>query len=410
MYSDQDPLKAPNLSDGIPVSRGYTALLMALCGWLTAAVVIGLSSDADPGRETAEQFGQALATELAALSARPLMTSDALALAAQTRRLIAGGTVTQAEVRTMTGEVLASAGQASAADRRFVRRIQIDGTDAGAAEISVDLGAFDRPVDRATIAGALILPALFSVLYAWWPLMQTRVSRRRERPRVASVELEAELTDEALGPGERGLYTLVVNLFNQLALDTDQRESLNDGIERISEQVASLYGARLLELPGTGVLLAFEAGSHSDRCFEVVCAALLLAQTLDSDEHRAEQSQIEPSIKGTYRFGLHRSDYPADDIELIDLEAVSDTVLLSATARNSTLVVSEQVFADLDRAERLLFEDQRNLALGALETTGEQCFLVHGVTDSYQVLIERQAELLATTLTDSPDESAPAAS
>lgn len=406
MYSDSPQQSGPNAHDpasdpetpGVSV-RVRSATAIVISGWLTAALVMLLLSDSDAGRQTTERFGNAVATELAALSARPLMTSDAIALGAQTRRLIAGGSVTQAEVRTMTGEVLASAGQANLTDRRFTRRIQIDGTDAGTASISIDERAFERPVDSRTVAAGLLAPVLLALFYAGWPAMHARFTGRLGRSRVASVEIETELTDEVLALGERGLYLLVVNLFNQLALDAADRDARIAHIEAIAEQVAGLYGARLLELPGTGVLLAFEAGSHTDRCFEVICAALLLAQAL-TDSAMSNDSET-ATLAGAHRFGLHRGDPPDEAAELIDLEAVSDAVLLSATARNSTLVVSEQVFADLDRAERLLFEDQRNLALGALETTGEHCFLVHGVTDSYQVLIERQAELLNTALAES---------
>jgi len=85
---------------------------------------------------------------------------------------------------------------------------------------------------------------------------------------------------------------------------------------------------------------------------------------------------------------------PLDLASIDDLDAVRDGVLLSATARDQTLVVTEEVFAHLDRPERLLFEEQNNPALSALMTTSRRCFLINGVVDSYQILIERQSELL----------------
>ncbi|MCR9278087.1 MAG: hypothetical protein NXH85_08935 [Pseudomonadaceae bacterium] len=370
------------------------ALLVLAGCWLTAAAVLTTSSNAGTDDARARQFGQGAADQLAALAAQPLMTQDALVLSALAQRLALTADIRFVAITTLDGTALASAGTQPADNAlQFDQVISIDGARAGIASVGLAEERFKQPIATHIVALAVLLPialAALVLLPMGWFASNVRFGRRLED------QIELAVIPESAGLGSRQ-YVLVANLFNQISLDTDDRSvHLSDALWQ-AEQVADLYGGQATALPGTGVLLTFSGYTHSDRCFEIICAAILLAEMFA----RANGQFIEDSEPSEllYRFGLHKVDLDGTEegnpLDVVaDHDAVADAVLLSATARNSTLVVSEDVFFDLDRVERLLFEERRNPALGAMSTAGAHCYLVHGVTDSYQVLLERQAELL----------------
>jgi hypothetical protein len=226
------------------------------------------------------------------------------------------------------------------------------------------------------LIGLLIPPMVVALRHLPW---QTLVA-----PRPTAATEPAPPEPEPPPPPTSELRpVLAVNLFNQLSLPPRIRDAELGRAVRLADAVTDLYSGRVATLPGTGVLLEFEGGQDAERPFQVLCAAFLLARLLDTDD--------EP---GQFRFGLHQAELPRGDDLAPDDPVVQDAALLSAVARPGSIVVSDELFVRVVRPERVCSEHLSNPLLHQLESTEPSAWLVSGLDEPHDGVIEQQAREL----------------
>ena len=109
---------------------------------------------------------------------------------------------------------------------------------------------------------------------------------------------------------------------------------------------------QLLDLPGTGWLVTFEADmAESDYAFGVVLKALAAAELLDELN---EGDHLPPGLELIFRFGLHDIDRPEHLLDLRHSDAAADGIVLSAVAPDGCIATSESTFERVLRPERLV--------------------------------------------------------
>jgi hypothetical protein len=161
-------------------------------------------------------------------------------------------------------------------------------------------------------------------------------------------------------------------------------------VRRRATLVARQIGATISDLAGIGVLLTFD-DDDPDRCFQVLCAALLLA---DSLENVNEARHLAARVELKFRFGAHVTTRDADTSET-NADAIEDTVVLSAVAPEGSIAASREAFERLSRPERFIADDQTHPILRTLATAShEGCVVVSAVADAYGAALDHQAELL----------------
>jgi hypothetical protein len=155
--------------------------------------------------------------------------------------------------------------------------------------------------------------------------------------------------------------------------------------------VARQHGAVESDLANIGILLTF-ADDDADQCFKVLCAALLLAESLD-DLNRARHLAARLEMK--FRFGAHVVTRPGTAEADADSDAIGDTIVLSAVAPEGSIAASREAFARLSRPERFVAESLSNPILQTLTTAAhDSCVIVSAVADAYGAALDRQAELM----------------
>ena len=120
------------------------------------------------------------------------------------------------------------------------------------------------------------------------------------------------------------------------------------------------------DLSNIGVLLTF-TDDDPDQCFKVLCAALLLAESLDNF-NEALHIAARPEMK--FRFGAHVTTPSSDASPDASSDAVQDTVVLSAVAPEGSIAASHDAFERLSRPERFIVEEQTNPILRTLDHGG----------------------------------------
>lgn len=382
-----------------------------------------------------EHYGNTLASQIAALAAEPLMAGDRVALNRLVARLATAEEVVTVGIYTLDNRTLASIdADATIGATVYSTAITFDETIAGYVRVGLDRGIFERPHQDFLLWAALIsVLATLSVagiaiglgrvvLPPLLKLHQSALAIARERgvdydndtpaklgaPKVGAPTLgEFAALSRALAPDEaikpvhapnRPLYALVLNIFNQISLPSDERRHvLNLCRERV-HKVCRLYNGRVMMLPGTGILALFDGFPDDDHAFQAICAAVL-TRDLVSDLNHRRLGQDRAEL--LFRLGLDplppRQFADADENSILDLlrEELQHTVMLSATARNNTVAISRAVFDSILDPARLELSEQRFAAIRSPADGGvSHCYLVDGVVESYGALLDRQAELL----------------
>lgn len=370
-----------------------------------------------------ERYGNTLASQIASLAAEPLMSGDHVALNRIVARLTSADEIVTAGVYTLDNRTIASIDADATIDATtYSTVITFDETIAGYVRVGLDRAMFERPHENFLLWAVLL--SSFSTLLAMAiayalkgailrPLfaLHARASvLARQRGRDSMAEDVPTLGGfallaDALAPVDMShrasnhpLYALVVNIFNQVALPSDERRHVANLCRERAQKVCRLYNGRALTLTGTGILALFDGFTDDDHAFRAICAALL-TRDLVSDLNHQRMDQDRPEL--LFRLALdlltpcQLAETDADAI----LEALGDdiqrAVLLSATARNNTVAISQAVYESILDPGRLTLSEQKSPALQSL-ADGDvlRCYLVDGVAESYGALLGRQAELL----------------
>jgi hypothetical protein len=370
-------------------TRRWQATALALGASLLAAALIGVSwhrsvEEARSARLT--QFGDAAAAQLATLTIEPLITLDRIRLGVLATRMSELPEIESVTIVTVDDRIVANAGTRPLADTPlFTHAIEFEGAVAGYVQIALAPDALSA--GRFAIA-YLLLPALIAALLSAVAgyLLGLRLDT------VAELETATDSDTAADQPvNEVRDWLLAVNLLNLMALPGRERGAVLTDVRRRAALVADRHAAITSDLPNTGILLRL-GDDDPDQCFRVLCAALLLAESLD-DLNKARHLAANAELK--FRFGVHVVSRSRSAPEETNSDAIQDTVVLSAVAPEGSIAVSREAFERLSRPERFIVDEQSNPILSTLSTAAhDSCVIVSAVADAYGAALDQQAEAL----------------
>ena len=172
---------------------------------------------------------------------------------------------------------------------------------------------------------------------------------------------------------------MAVNLFNQLSLTPDQCTRELAFTRMTAERVAALHHGEVLDLPGTGLLIAFRGGHSDDRPFHVLCAAFALSRLL------AEAESL-----GRYRLGVHMLTLESEEVLAVSSDTVKDAAILSALAKDNSIIASSALIEQVPYLQRLVLENMQHPLLEELETIGGGAALAKALAPPHDDLIAQQ--------------------
>ena len=365
------------------VQRVPAMVWAAIGGFLAASAVTIVLVDYVLERRAdvrMDRFSDALGALAAELAVQPMLRPNPVAFSNLGHRMTAFDEVVGFSLYTVDDRVLVFAGRDAndAGTEHYTRAVTADDTVAGYARVVLDRERF-----RPSVAELISVSAPFWLLALAASIGLVVVGRRM------ALSSNARAAGRARGE-VRAAFVLVINLFDQNVQREEKGAVLGLALER-ADQLANIYGGNAEPLPSTGILLVFDDTGSSDRCFEVICAALLTARVIElTNFRRAARS------RPTFRFGLHRCGEPGADVTVGESEEVREALLLSALAPDGKLAVSEEVFARIDRPDKLAADIVARRAMDTLAGTSLSGYrLVHAALGSYGTVIERQAQLFA---------------
>lgn len=379
-------------------SHPFAAVFASAAAYVLASAAIAFAWHASERHSAAhrlDRFGTAIAQTLAAQATEAVLTRDRIGLGVAANRILQLPEVAGIGVYTIDDAPVAVVGDAS--DRpqltAFTAAVTMDDTIAAYVRVSMVAAAFRTSMSLPAAAWAWWLGGLLAATAVGFAFSAGTTNwlanvKRRGAIDTVSAGSQPSLPTAVL---PEHVYVLIVNLFNQISFPPAQKAAALDTALGHVRQIANLYAGRAERLSGTGLLMAFDDTKAEERGFEVLCAALLTARML-RDLNHAHFQNARPEL--VFRYGLHRAPFHAEHNSLKESQEVRDSVMLSAIAPDGNLVVSAEVFDALPRTERLNASAVRHPALAALATTAGSCHIVTSVADSYQALLERQAELL----------------
>jgi hypothetical protein len=378
----------PNVRDAL-TRRRWQATSLALAASLVTALLLGVSwYRSVEGARSARmaQFGNAAAAQLAALAIEPLITLDRIRLGVLATRMSELPELESVTIVTVDDRIVANAGTRPLADTPlFTHPIEFEGAVAGYVQIAISADAFSA---SGFVPAYLFLPALIAALLSAVAgyLLGLRLD---EAPEPEAPADPTDVVDEASNDVTEWL--LAVNLLNLMALPGKERAAVLGDVRRRATLVARQHGAVTCDLANTGILLTF-GNDDTDQCFKVLCAALLLAESLD-DLNEARHLAARPELK--FRFGVHVTTRSRAESNETSSDAIADTVVLSAVAPEGSIAASREAFERLPRPERFIVDEQSNPILRTLSTAAhDSCVIVSAVADAYGAALDHQAELL----------------
>ncbi|MDE0053902.1 MAG: hypothetical protein OXP28_02600 [Gammaproteobacteria bacterium] len=366
------------------IRRVPAVVWAALAGFVAASVVILVLVDYVLERRSVarmDHFGEVLGTLAAELAAGPMLRPNPVAFSNLGHTMMAFDEVVGFSVYDVDDRVMVFMGRDAheAGTVHHTSAVTADEAVVGYARVVLDRERF-----RPTVTELVSAAAPFWLLVLAGTLLLVTVG-----PRVART---ADSRPGTVAPSEvQAAFVLVINLFDRKNVEREQKGAVLGLVLERADQVANIYGGKADPYLGTGVLVVFDDNGGSDRCFEVICAALLTARVLGLTSFRRVGGP-----RPTFRFGLHRCGEPGSDGTIEASEEVREALLLSALAADGKLAVSEEVFARVDGPEKLEADMGARGAMEALSGTSLGGYrLVHSAVGSYGSVIERQAQLFA---------------
>lgn len=363
------------------IRRVPAVVWAAVGGFLVASAVIFVLVDHVLERNAAvrmDRFGDALGTLAAELAVEPMLRPNPVAFSNLGHRMTAFEEVVGFSLYTVDDRVLVFSGR-DARDPGTVHHTHPVASDDTV--IAYTRIVLDRDRFRPSVAELFAVSVPFWLLALAATLGLVAVCRR-----VAHASSARKEHVESVEGG--AAFLLVINLFDQGKMPREEQGAVVGLALERADQLANIYGGKAEPLPGTGILMVLDDTGSGDRCFEVLCAALLTAKVIELTNFRRAASS-----KPTFRFGLHRCDETGPSVTVEESEEAREALLLSALAPDGKLAVSEEVFARIDRPDKLAADASVRQALSGTNLSGYR--LVHAALGSQGDVIERQAQLFA---------------
>lgn len=362
---------------------------------LTALLLLVSWNLLDRSEERMHAFGTTTVAALGALCVEPLMKQDLLHLGVISNRLLEMEAVAAVATYTADEQLLTLSGVM--AEPVYSETLRLDGNVVGHVRIALDPAAFQtgilHPAHRSMTlwlgAASLLLAIVGAVLIVGgvtgWRAGLVRAPRLPQRRAATKQQEVAEEVDPVEAPPDVRHYLLGINLYNQFTLKGVEREFELSLCTELAEAVAQAFSGQVVSLPGLGALIDFDDTDSPDRPFEIVSAGLTLARLLRDE-----------APFGVYRLGAHVVLQPGDAPLPVDHPAVADVTLLSALARDHTLVLSETLAGSVEGRERMVARTMSNLMLAELTTCGPGAELITELATDEQLALIQRVEALKT--------------
>ena len=377
--------------------KANAATLGAVCGYVIAVGVAFVSVgilNAERSASTMSRYGTTVAEDLAYHAVEPLLRRDRIQLGLLTNRLASRPEVRHIAIRTADERLFVVAGRATTETATtYSRPVTVEDTVAGDVTVTLNPESFAPPFAKILneswqfVVGGLALTVF---------LFHFGTHLGSSRP-------------TAHGPREVSrdppkAFVVAANLPLPSAPRSAEREKLLARGMVIGRRVANLYAGHAAALPGSGIVLLFPVSGSSDRCFEVVCAALLMRRLL-SDQGApdidpggdAAPADVPDAASSAFRYGVDFSEAGATiNGDTVKPSAVSNVLLLASLAGADELVLGQAAYETLDRPDRVELEQLRNPATEALSSgVAMPCGKIRRVARDYDALITRQADVIA---------------
>ncbi len=325
-----------------------------------------------------DQYGQSMVQTIAHTSAGHLLHQDRIELA-----VVANEVATYPEISGMVfynanNEILAMAGGTDLR-RHHTSAATLDDTITGYVALDLNAQAFAAPTPwwawLATLAAVVLVP--LSAVFAVGAVLRSQ-NDTRSLP-IVTVPEPQRVPQES--------FCVVVNLYNQLALNRHHRDEAVQDALQMAQEVCAIHHGYALHVPERGVLLVLDRNTVN--ASDAICAAYLLQDLL-----------LEYETSGEFRFYLTRVDCnraPGDAtrLELQDLEAfdLDDALTLAALSNNENLLICQAVFDSLASAEQPWATAFLHPLLEDLSET-ECAYAVNNLPEPQRALVANQAELI----------------
>ena len=374
--------------------RSHAATLAAVGGYLIAlAVAFGSIAlvNADRSASAMTRYGNTVAEDLAHHAVDPLLRRDRIQLGLLTNRLAARPEVRHIAIHTVDERLFVAAGRpASNSAPTYVRHVTVEDTVAGDVSVTLNPDSFTLPITRVLAESwqfALAGLALTVALFHFGTHLLSGGSIREAGHTSPSVQTE--------------MFVVVAELPVRPAFATARQSLLAHGLT-VAQRVANLYAGHAVELPGEGVALVFPVSRSRDRCFEVVCAALLLRRLVASGQALQGTATGDQNagvcVDGSpgFRYGVDVADSGiAIHDHTVKASTVSGVLLLASLGREGDLVLGEAAYRVLDRPDRVRLEDPEYPTAEALSPdVSKPRGKIRGIADEYEALLARQTEVI----------------
>lgn len=332
-----------------------------------------------------DHFGSALVSALASQAIEPLQAEDLIHLGVLINRAAALEEVSGASIHSLGNEPLALSGDVRRG-RVFTEQVINNGQSVGVVRIHIDEARFGGSFPWAFLLAGVIWVGLVPLVVLG--ASQISLSNLDFRPaRSNPPDAHAAPTVIVPEPEPEPCYLIAVNLFNQLSLSPERCARELDLARMTTERIAALYHGEVADLPGTGLLVSFDTSHSDDRPFHVLCAAFALSQLL-----------ADPGSEGRYRLGVHTLMLGPDEALNPKSEEVKDTAVLSALAKDNTIIASNAIIERVPYAERVVTEPVVHPLLEDLESIGTGAHLARALMAPHDELVAQQlAELRGET-------------
>lgn len=332
-----------------------------------------------------DHFGSALVGALASQAVEPLLARDLIHLGVLINRITALQEVTGASIHSMDNEPLAISGDVRRG-RVFTEQVIGNGQSTGVVRVHIDASRFGGAPPWAFLLAGLIWVGLVPlvVIGGSQVSLSSLDLRSLRQPR-----LEDPQPLTALPADPEPCYLVAVNLFNQLSLSAEHRLRELEFAKMTAERIAALYHGEVFDLPGTGLLLCFDSTQSDDRPFHVLCATFALRQLL-----------ADAASSGRYRISVHVLTLGPDEPLNLRDDAVKDAAVLSALARDNTIIASNAIIELVPYGQRLVTRPMNHPLLEELESIGGGAHLAEALAEPHDELV---AEQLAELRGDPPD-------
>lgn len=349
------------------------AIATAICGVCLLAIWTQTSrNDAEVKR-----YGAALAQTLAHANAGALLHQERITLAVIANQVSQYPEVAGVVFYNAANEIIALAGNTERG-ARFPAVAAMDDTITGSVTVVLVDAQFAPPARP--WAWLLSLLTLAAAPFISLGLMQLSARGNRSLPIVSVPEAHSTTRQ----PG----FCLTVNLYNQLSLPRDARSAAIADAMNLATEVCAVHQGVSVQVSDRGVIVLFDQNSVS--AGQAVCASFLLQRLLNEYE-----------TDGTFRCYLNQVECPGAPAEIAppDLSElqqdidVDNVMTLAALAKPQTVLLAEEVYAQLGDHEKVWARVFSHPLLADVDDNGHT-YLVSELPDQQLQLVESQAMLI----------------